>query len=86
MTTLSILHIEQAINFWRTVHPSTSKENVLAPEVNALADTYASMIFNKRCEIDVKELPPAQQDALATFFAALASDEADATPTESPAP
>lgn len=44
---LTLTELEQAINFWRTERPSTGEERALSPEVNALANVYAMMIFNR---------------------------------------
>lgn len=42
---LTLTELEAAINYWRRVRPSTGEERALSAEVNALADTYALMIF-----------------------------------------
>lgn len=44
---LTLTELESAINFWRRVRPSVGEERALSPEVNALADTYALMIFDR---------------------------------------
>jgi hypothetical protein len=43
---ITLPELEQAINHWRTLRPSTGEERALSPEVNALANVYAMMIFN----------------------------------------
>ncbi len=42
---ISLAELEQAINYWRSVRPSSGDEHTLSPEVNALAQVYALMIF-----------------------------------------
>lgn len=43
---ISLAELEQAINYWRSVRPSSGEEHTLSPEVNALAHVYAMMIFS----------------------------------------
>ena len=45
---ISLAELEQAINYWRSVRPSSGEECTLSPEVNALAQVYALMIFRRR--------------------------------------
>ncbi len=40
--------LEEAINYWRGLRPSTGEERALSTEVNALAGVYAQMIFEQR--------------------------------------
>lgn len=44
---LTLTELEAAINYWRRMRPSTGEERALSAEVNALADTYALMIFER---------------------------------------
>ena len=44
---LTLNELEQAINYWRVAKPSTGEEHALSPEVNALANVYAAMIFDR---------------------------------------
>ncbi len=44
---LTLTELEAAINYWRRMRPSVGEERALSPEVNALADTYALMIFDR---------------------------------------
>lgn len=44
---LTLTELESAINYWRRMRPSMGEERALSPEVNALADTYALMIFDR---------------------------------------
>jgi hypothetical protein len=44
---LTLNELESAINYWRRMRPSVGEERALSPEVNALADTYALMIFDR---------------------------------------
>lgn len=44
---LTLTELESAINYWRRMRPSVGEERALSPEVNALADTYALMIFDR---------------------------------------
>lgn len=48
---IHILDIEAAINFWRERRPS-SDGIALAPEIRALAETYALMVYKQATEVD----------------------------------
>lgn len=69
---ITLNELEQAINYWRTIKPSTGEESALSPEVNALAHVYATMIFNrvKSAPLDTLEAPC--QQLIATWRATLA--------------
>ena len=54
---LLLTDLEQAINFWRTRRPSQGEERALSPEVNALANVYALMIFQKLGSLPTEQLP-----------------------------
>lgn len=62
---ISIVAIEAAINFWRTRSPADPTSCAVCPEVNALADIYASMIFSARTEIAEDAMNDTQRAALA---------------------
>ena len=49
---LTLAELEQAINYWRALRPSTGEERALSAEVNLLANIYALMIFQQ-----IKSLP-----------------------------
>lgn len=55
---LTLTELEQAINYWRGLRPSTGEEHALSAEVNILASVYALMIFE-----GIKSLPLASLDA-----------------------
>lgn len=42
---ITLTELEQAINYWRAIRPSSGEERALSPEVDALASVYATMIF-----------------------------------------
>ena len=44
---LTLNELESAINYWRRMRPSSGEERALSLEVNALADVYALMIFDR---------------------------------------
>ena len=44
---VTLSELEEAINYWRRMRPSTGEERALSSEVNALADAYALMIFER---------------------------------------
>ncbi|HYC41555.1 MAG TPA: DUF3717 domain-containing protein [Noviherbaspirillum sp.] len=53
--------LEQAINYWRSLRPSTGEECALSPEVNALADVYAMMIYTRSHSVPFAQLGQAAQ-------------------------
>lgn len=55
---ITLTELEEAINFWRSQRPSTGEERALSPEVNALANVYAMMIFQRLRSIDISTLDP----------------------------
>ena len=57
---LSITELEQAINHWRGLRPSSGEERALSTEVNVLANVYAHMIFHH-----LKALPLSSLDETA---------------------
>lgn len=57
---ITLTQLEQAINHWRVVHPSRGEERALSAEVNALANVYALMIFQR-----LRSLPLASVDTQA---------------------
>lgn len=61
---LTLPELEQAINYWRALRPSTGEERALSPEVNALATVYAMMIFERVKTVPLKSLPTAAQQLL----------------------
>lgn len=54
---LTLSELEQAINYWRRMRPSQGEERALSPEVNALADVYALMIFHHAASLGLDQLP-----------------------------
>ena len=59
---ITLPELEQAINHWRIVHPSQGEERALSAEVNALANVYALMIFQRQrsMQLDDMALQPRQ--------------------------
>ncbi|SNS15983.1 Protein of unknown function [Noviherbaspirillum humi] len=55
---ITLAELEQAINHWRQLRPSSGEERALSPEVDALATLYATMIFHH-----AKSLPLESVDA-----------------------
>ena len=61
---ITLTELEQAINYWRSLRPSTGEERALSPEVNALADVYALMIVTHARHITPASLEPAVRQLL----------------------
>ncbi len=55
---LTLNDLEQAINYWRRLRPSTGDERALSPEVNALANVYALMIFEHMRSCPLEAIDP----------------------------
>jgi predicted Fe-S protein YdhL (DUF1289 family) len=67
MAALHITDIEAAINHWRTRCPSATGL-ALAPEVNALAEVYARMVYQRESELDESTLPPEARVAWLAWY------------------
>jgi len=65
--TLTLAELEAAINDWRRRSPSTGDELSLSPQVAALAEPYARMIFEHLKALDEQTLSPAAQQAIAVW-------------------
>ncbi|MGZ5195150.1 MAG: DUF3717 domain-containing protein [Ramlibacter sp.] len=67
MAAIHITDIEAAINFWRERKPSPDGVT-LAPELRALAEVYALMIFYREDEAEERGFPPAAYEAWKAWF------------------
>ena len=67
MPGIHITDIEAAINFWREKKPSPDGIT-LAPELRALAEVYALMVFYHEDEADEKGFPAKALDAWRTWY------------------
>ncbi|HEY8605754.1 MAG TPA: DUF3717 domain-containing protein [Noviherbaspirillum sp.] len=64
---ISLSELEQAINHWRALRPSTGEEHALSPEVNTLATVYALMIYQKSRSVPEAALAPAVRQLLESW-------------------
>lgn len=64
---ISLPELEQAINYWRALRPSTGEECALSPEVNVLAEVYAVMICTRSHSIPLEQLPAAAQQLVGAW-------------------
>jgi hypothetical protein len=67
MAGIHITDIEAAINFWRGVKPSPEGVT-LAPELGALAEVYAILVFHHEEEADEHRFPPAAYAAWEAWY------------------
>ncbi|MBC5782806.1 DUF3717 domain-containing protein [Ramlibacter sp. USB13] len=67
MAGIHITDIEAAINFWRERHPSPDGVT-LAPELRALAEVYALMVFYREDEADERSLPAKARAAWMAWY------------------
>lgn len=67
MSGIHITDIEAAINFWRDKKPSPDGVT-LAPEIRALAEVYALMVYYREDEVSDKGFPPKAYDAWFTWY------------------
>jgi predicted Fe-S protein YdhL (DUF1289 family) len=65
---LHITDIESAINWWRDRSPSPDGISA-CPEVRALAEVYALMVYDHRAECDEHGLPPRAREAWLAWYA-----------------
>ncbi len=64
---LTLTELEQAINYWRGLRPSTGNELALSSEVNTLASVYALMIFEHAKAVPLESLDGAALQLLQTW-------------------
>lgn len=67
---MSLTELEDAINYWRALHPSTGEEQALSREVNALAGIYAMMIVTHRKFLALEALDELSRELLLGWRAA----------------
>ena len=67
MAAIHITDIEAAINYWRGKTPSLDGVT-LSPELRALAEVYALMVFYHEDEADDKGFPPDAMDAWQAWY------------------
>jgi hypothetical protein len=67
MSTLHITDIEAAINFWREKSPSPDGFT-LAPQLRALAEVYALMVYYRDDEADEASFPAAAMQAWRVWY------------------
>ena len=67
MPAIHITDIEAAINYWRDKSPSPDGIT-LAPELRALAEVYALMVFYREEDVGVAGFPPKAMDAWETWY------------------
>ncbi len=67
MPAIHITDLEAAINYWRAKKPSPDGFT-LAPELRALAEVYALLVFYKQDEADEKSFPPKAMDAWLSWY------------------
>ena len=67
MPAIHITDIEAAINYWRDKSPSPDGIT-LAPELRALAEVYALMVFYREEDVGVAGFPPKAMDAWQTWY------------------
>jgi len=68
MAGIHITDIEAAINYWRERSPSPDGVT-LAPELRALAEVYALMVFYREDEADERSFPPPAYAAWQAWYA-----------------
>ena len=67
MAAIHITDIEAAINFWRERSPSPDGVT-LGPQLRALAEVYALMVFYREDEADERGFPAAAYEAWKTWY------------------
>jgi predicted Fe-S protein YdhL (DUF1289 family) len=67
MPAIHIIDIESAINYWRAKKPSPDGFS-LAPELRALAEVYALLVFYREEEDDERGFPAPAMDAWLAWY------------------
>jgi uncharacterized protein len=68
MAAIHIIDIEAAINFWRARRPSPDGI-AIAPELAALAEAYAVLVYRRATEVDEAALSPVAAAAWHEWYA-----------------
>ena len=68
MAAIHITDIEAAINHWRSRAPSPDGIS-LAPQIRALGEIYAQMVFRREDAVDEDSLPPEALEAWHDWYA-----------------
>ncbi|MGE4240240.1 DUF3717 domain-containing protein [Ramlibacter sp.] len=68
MAAIHITDVEAAINWWRERKPSPDGVT-LAPELRALAEVYALMVYHREDEADERGFPPKAYEAWMAWYA-----------------
>src|SRR5262245_65934889 len=83
MAAIHITDIEAAINWWRERSPSP--DGITAcPEVRALAEVYALMVYYREALADEASLPPRAHEAWLAWYASTPASRCIAICTTSP--
>ena len=61
---ITLTELEDAINYWRALRPSSGEERALSREVNALATVYALMIFHRSRTVPLATLDDAARQLI----------------------
>ena len=64
---ISLTDLEEAINYWRRQRPATGEECALSPEVNALAEIYARMIFEGVGALPLEAVPDRARELISSW-------------------
>lgn len=64
---LTLTELEQAINYWRRMCPSTGEEHALSSEVNALANVYALMIYQRAHSFTLESVNAEARELIAAW-------------------
>ncbi len=64
---LTLTGRERSINYWRRIRPSTGEARALSAEVNALANVYALMIFQRAQTFTLESLPADAREFVAAW-------------------
>lgn len=66
---ITLSELEDAINYWRTLCPSSGEERALSKEVNTLASLYALMIYHQLKILPEEQISTSAQALLQSWRA-----------------
>ncbi|NBD20346.1 DUF3717 domain-containing protein [Aquabacterium fontiphilum] len=69
MAGIHITDIEAAINWWRERQAPDEDDLGLSPELRALAEVYALMVYYRETECDEDSMPPSARAAWLSWYA-----------------
>jgi hypothetical protein len=76
-TGVSIVELEDAINYFRELHSHDGERLVLCDAARQLANVYAILIFERRTSVDLATLNDSQRAVMGAYYSAVRTSDID---------